>query len=183
MASDLTESIQHIPHDEAERRSADGKSGTVRPMHTCLAETLKCIREATDALLPQYRIIDQHRPLPKDAIEGILWGVSLLVERLDTSLGDLCADVVNGDTTPEQAVQTAHELVLQAVMELRFGARLRVRRYFIPVALPPIAELGRLYAISQRLSENLAALSNLCEGSALFRAPGTSMYMGIRTIE
>ncbi|MGZ3667397.1 MAG: hypothetical protein ACXVDA_23260 [Ktedonobacterales bacterium] len=184
MATDSRESIRDIPDDDVVGRAVDTKPEILRPPNnSCLAETLRCIREATQALLPQYRIIEQHRPLPKDAIDGILWGVSLLVERLDTSLEELCAAVVTGDMTAEQAVQRAHELVLQAVTELRFGARFRERRFFVPAALPPIAELGRLYAITQKLCTDLGELSDRCEGWTSSLAPRATVYMHIRSLE
>ncbi len=130
----------------------------------CLEQMRQCIRQASDELVGDigYRIIEvSPSRLRSDAAAGILWGYSLPVERLEEVLSDLQNAVVDNSMTAQEAVARAHKAVLEAVLELRYGARLR-RKYFAPRPLPPAAELGRVCAIVERLAYELASLGDRC---------------------
>lgn len=131
----------------------------------CLAEMRRRIREATDELVRDmgYKIIDAPPPrLRGDAAPGILWGYSLPVERLEMILTDLQNAVVEGSMSAEEAADRAHQGVLEAVQELRYGSHLRTKFFGVPTPLPPAAELGRISAIVERLGEDLATLADDC---------------------
>ena len=109
-------------------------------------------------------------------------GVSLRVEQLEMALDNLQAAVVEGAMTPEAAVREAQGHVLAAIPDLRFGARLRPKRFFAPTSLPAIAELGRICGIVRRLADDLAALADTFEGSRP-ALPAPAVRLRIHTVQ
>lgn len=131
-----------------------------------LAVMRERIRTATDELVREmgYKIIDVHPSRPSaDAADGILWGYRLIVERLESILSQLQQVVVDGVLTAREAVDRAHRYVLATVRELRYGAHVRGPRVGASGSLPPAAELGRICAIVERLSGELATLAEACD--------------------
>ncbi len=163
MAIDPVESMKP---DTEEQQSSPIDLEQVRSR--CLVELRKRIQEATDELVLGwgYKVIDAPPPrLRSDAAAGIVWGYTLPVERLEQLLGDLQFAVVEGSMTAQQAVEAAHERVMETVLELRPGARVRKVVFRTPTPLPPTAELGRACAIVSRLTDDLIALGERCGGS------------------
>jgi len=161
--------VASIPFDQDHEASAD--SALARE-HICafglerdhLLRALKRIRTATDALLPGYRILEPHHSLPASEADGILWGLHLLVEQIEEYLDGLQEAVVDDSMPAEEATNLAQERVLEAVLQLRFGSRVRRRRLYQRAALPAVAELGRICVIVRRLADDLAQLSDECDG-------------------
>lgn len=143
----------------------------------CLADMRACIRQATDELVRSmgYKIKDvPPQRVPGDAVAGVIWGYSLLVERLEEQLADLQNAVVDDSMTAQNAVERAQQAVLVAARELRYGAHFHSRYFGVPHPLPPAAELGRICAIVERLADELASLGDRC-GSGSSRRRGATI--------
>jgi hypothetical protein len=107
-----------------------------------------------------YRLVIS-RPLrfSEDSAAGILEGLGLSVDALDSFLTDLWLDVVSGAKAAQDAVETAHARIITEAEELGFGTKLKSRYFGIPVPLPASAELGRMCDLVSRMAERLASLN------------------------
>lgn len=181
------------PRDERESDEEQGEQREIEIVRTddrrqsavCVNELLALIRRRTNEFLPNYTIIEFRSALPHrgaSLAEGLFFGTSLCVGRLEVMLGDLRVAVMEGDMTAERAIERAREEVLAAVKELRFGAHLR-RRFFATATLPASAELGRLVAIVEHFADDLDQLGERCFGVRPHSTSATTVRLHLHAME